>query len=406
MNWKTIHSLARALTRVTTVVTALVWASLVYAIMHWSSPPPLWRAEKSESPTILRTLLFKDEQQIDLYRIIKSKDSYQIFSFTGAVLPSEDPNPMRDVYARILGEMSTLIDSGISAPRIAWLSATKELVVPLVPQRLIHGLQDHSKQFYSATEDDAVVLYIHSPACATDRRIVMDTVHDDMAETIAKISVPAQRKLELSPFQNTLAFLDHANAPRITLLNLITEQTTPLRAPTFGEEQLHFSPMFYDEDTLLFSVIDGNRWGTVLYDISRREYTPFSVHFTDRALRAASGSGIVLQQSFYGGTVNIPFGSLALRDQNEDFLSLSTIIQRQSGTIRIFKATLDGAQTGAGSQTFRASPEKGYFEYTERVDPLLTALDLPSNLIREYERRGKEAEARGESYVLVDAYWR
>jgi hypothetical protein len=284
-------------------------------------------------------------------------------------------------------------------------TVVRELALPLLPQRLVHGLDDHSKFFYSTIENDMAILYIHSPTCEIDQRVVIGAVHHDVEKSLEDINVPPQRALALSPLQNTLAFLDHTSSARMTLVNLITREITSLRVPDFGGGQLHFSPSFYDENTLLFSAIEGNQWGTVLYDIPHKRYQLFSKNFTDRVLHSASGGQILLQQSFYGGgAVNIPFGSLALRNQDKAFLALPTTEQGQSGIVRIFKTSLDGQRTEVGTQTFQANPVKGYFEYTEEVGPLLTALDLPSSLIREYERRRKEVEARGDSYVLVDAF--
>jgi hypothetical protein len=266
----------------------------------------------------------------------------------------------------------------------------------------------------------------------------------------------------LSPAETSLVLLDHTSSPRLILIDLIERTALELIAPSYDPEQLHFSPLFLDEETLLFSVIDRDHWGTVLYHIADGRYEPFSTTFTDRAYHSTSGK-LVLVQSFYDNTVNIPFGSTALRErlraiplklvenivgpiQSQEAAEIRTLlfqtpegnllnfrrdlssssfnaiedplireqlrtlwlshraeVQTASGIFRILSGGSPHSLTTAATVPFDLSPPQTSAEYTNDVEPLLQALELPPSLLQEYRKRSANAKKAGEAYILVDA---
>lgn len=273
------------------------------------------------------------------------------------------------------------------------------------------------------------------------------------------LSLPKQSRMLLSPAETALTIVHHELFPQIMLADLLQRSAAALFVPSFGTEQVHFSPFFVDERTLLFSVLDSNRHATVLYDISEGTYDIISPDFTDHAYHSFTGK-VILRQSFFDDSVNIPFGSVALLEkqrglpvesieeitgpradnaslfallfvQPEDpvlhfspdldlqsFNGIASSAPREAlralwqeyqlklmhatGEFRLSTLGPDRTLVRSATIPFALNPPAVFVEYVENVEPLLRALDVPDAVIEEYRTRSATVAGQGDYYLLVD----
>jgi hypothetical protein len=275
--------------------------------------------------------------------------------------------------------------------------------------------------------------------------------------------LPIERAMRLSPFETQLSIVDHAFFPQIALVNLLERKAHLLSAPGFGALQIHFSPIFLDDGRLLFGIVDGNKWGTILYDIRKNTYETFSANFTDHAYLSMGGK-VVLVQSFYGsGTLNIPFGSLTLYAQKNgikrsvvdtligtkkraerirtllfedpkaqslrfkssivagDFWKVGIRVMRTGlqklwneqksptivpkGTQQILRGTNSKDLKVIKTVPMSADPLTRSFPEGRKPGPLLEVLEIPLPLVGDIERNRTNAEKTGATYELIDLWW-
>jgi len=282
------------------------------------------------------------------------------------------------------------------------------------------------------------------------------------AQLFSSLGIQEQRLMRLSPAESSLAVIDHTIGPHLTLINLFQHTNHALMVPGFAPEQVHFSPLFIDEETLLFSVLDLDHWGTVIYHINSKTFEPLTEAFTDQAYHSATGK-IILVQSFYDEKRNIPFGSTRLLESTHAFplRQIETIlaeidhaqatgilsqffensvngrlrfrsrlennsfndirdpsireqlrtlwsdgrlqIASTTGTFHILDAAPAETQTLIDRIPFEVHDPDTSASFTEDVEPLLRALELPKPLIEQYRKRSADAKAKKESYRLIDA---
>jgi len=303
--------------------------------------------------------------------------------------------------------------------------------------------------------------HIHFANCGETADIPLPDTEPwyDAKRVFGASHVPMQQIMLASPAETTLALVRHESFPRITLVQLMQQNATTLSIPMFGPEQLHFSPFFIDDETILFSVIDGMHWGTVRYHLLTGTYEILSDQFTDHAYHSYTGKTI-LQQSFFNDSINIPFGSIALLEKYQSIpareiealigpketrehifnllfqnpkaarLRFKTDLTTQSfnaiaesdlremlrtywlekqlnlmqsvGAFHLLTVEPDGALAPLSTIPFSISPPATFVQYVEDTEPLLRALELPSTLIEEFRKRRSEAIAAGDFYILVD----
>jgi len=326
---------------------------------------------------------------------------------------------------------------------------------------LLHLSRNTNFTYYIPDGQDRTHLFIDLASCGEIAKIPLPAEESwyDASKLFGTLNLPMQRKMMLSPAETSLALVHHDTFPRIALIQLIGRHATALSVPSFDPEQLHFSPFFIDDQTLLFSVLDSNHWGTVRYHLSTGTYEILSQNFTDHAYSSLSGD-VILQQSFFDETINVPFGSVALLEQIrgipvQEIASLtgqkenrselfSLLFQKPEESSLHFKPNLttqsfnaiaeselreplrdfwrdyqlklaqavgvfhllnldpDGTLTQIETIPFEIHPPATFAQYVEDAEPLLRALDLPTSLIEEYRKRRRDAKDKGEEYLLVD----
>lgn len=279
----------------------------------------------------------------------------------------------------------------------------------------------------------------------------------------ADSTLPLQHFILLSPFETTAALLDHAFFPRIAVVNLVERTPKMLMVPGFSDKQMHFSPLYLDNRTILFGVVDADKWATYLYHITEDRYEKFSDDFTDRAFFSATGKLVLLRSTYQDGDMNIPFGSYALyarkrgtnrttvdritgsgaqalairtllfEKPNEEPLHFKPTLREENfygiesrsmrlwllslwetfryppefpqGALLIFRGTGKEDMEAVEKVSFIVDPQKQYLEYTEKIAPLLRALEVPTSLIAQYEQKRLQTEIKGQSFELTDLWW-
>ncbi|MDD5740099.1 MAG: hypothetical protein PHO20_05025 [Candidatus Peribacteraceae bacterium] len=400
----------------------------------------------------LRVLLFQKGTQLDLYDPYESSvHSAQKLEQGNALLMA--PRLLSTRAILITGETSTRVHDMRSSYNYSPLATDQKSL-------LLH-LSRNTNFTYSIPDGDHAHLHIDFTACGEIATIPLPAEESwyDASKLFDALNLPMQRKMMLSPAETSLALVHHDTFPRIALIQLIGRHATALSVPSFDPEQLHFSPFFIDDQTLLFSVLDSNHWGTVRYRLSTGTYEILSQNFTDHAYYSLSGD-VILQQSFFDETINVPFGSVALLEQIrgipvQEIASLtgqkenhselfSLLFQKPEESSLHFKSNLttqsfnaiveselreplrdfwrdyqlklaqavgvfhllnldpDGTLTQIETIPFEIHPPATFAQYVEDAEPLLRALDLPTSLIEEYHKRRRDAKDKGEEYLLVD----
>ncbi|MEI8230260.1 MAG: hypothetical protein WCG83_03905 [Candidatus Peregrinibacteria bacterium] len=454
------RQILRTLRSPSTLLEIALVVSMVYALALFAlQSDPRTAVERTPShTTVLTSLLLGSTDTADTYLVAPSKRYISRRTVSQkSWRESESPQLVGD------DQFTLRTAEGTSVLRT---SSTANFVIPSSKDALLTSItrSDHYELSTNVQKGELVLRIRHVPCDLTT------TVPLGVSITHARPPAPndplplQQRILRISPFETSAVILDSALSPHITIVNLFTHTTVTIAVPAFSPQQRHFSPTFLDEDTLLFSVLDGDRTGTVIYRIPENRASVLSDTFTDRAFVSMTGD-IVLLQSFYDtGTMNVPFGSLAfyttkhtdgvdssrlepvigqgaraqdLRSQffidpnaaqlyfkdtlsetdfqsirNEDMRTFLFALWRDQhfmngvpqGQQRILKGPLDNLQI-VGSIPFVVDAGKATFQWKTGISPLLQALDVPQKLITEYERRSLKFAEKGQTYELIDALW-
>lgn len=431
--------------------------SLVYSITvlirEWT--PPERERMLSGTVPVLHALLFQQGTKLDLF------DTYTgnglVRSAAGALTSSEELN----FPPRILSTKVALLSESRHA-RVRAMTSTYSYD-PLEGQEspLILLARNMNYTFALMDEQSPPHLRIDFAGCGTLADIPLSE-HPDWYKPVTLFQIMGllqQRMMRLSPAETSLAIVHHAHVPHIMLVDVIGRNVIPLSVPSFDPEQLHFSPFFINEETLLFSVLDGKHWGTVRYHLSTGTYEVLSENFTDHAYHSLTGK-VILQQSFFDSGTNIPFGSTGLlgqrqniplrvienltgpRENNHAIFSLlfenpeesslhfktdltsqsfnaiaeSTLreplrtlwrekqlkLTRSVGVFRLLNLEPDDTLTPVETIPFEIHPPAISAQYVKDTEPLLRALEVPATLIEEYRKRSADAAKTGEEYMLVD----
>lgn len=295
---------------------------------------------------------------------------------------------------------------------------------------------------------------IRSIACDVTSSMTVGARDASMMPYLEKNDLPVQRQLRVSPLQGRALFIDHAHLRQVVLADLANVTAVTLRFPEFSAAQVHFSPVFLDEDTIAFSVLDGDRAATVQFDIVRNAYALLSTEFSDAIYVSASGKA-VLVQSFLDGMGNVPFGSLAIGMRRLKF-DAKVIENEDPSLMRFFQTKKDDTldfgfwashsrlqyvrdrddrefleslwrwkndrtidRTGSAVllrqegdafvtqhvEHFSVNKSRPFFRYDRNVSNLLQALEVPETILSAYETRAAELSGADRPYVLLDVYW-
>lgn len=436
---------------------ALVLVCVLSLFLLATDRDPRVIADTDRSSIVLQALLFRTGTAVDTFRTAGT---------TQVMHRSDFPAMTSD-------ESGT---AELVAPDALMLTRTKGTeIMPAEGGKTLQVDTGASSELVTVTRDGTVTFATHVRAGLYRLRSLRSSCQQMSELTLAdrdpayvpdtffsRFSLPLQRELRLSPAETSLAVLDQQFLPRVMLVRLFPQTSAELLAPFFGPRQIHFSPAFLDEETLLFSVIDDDRWGTVLYHIPEHRYELLSDHFTDRALRSVSGKVVLLQSFYDGGFTNIPFGSLGLLSRRRGIADASVraivgegrrsriirslLFEHTDGPILQFKPTLtpatflqidqsamrealldlwhqyrfvEGSPAGvmrilSGSidhltitqaMPFTVDARVGFFQVRTNILPLLSALELPDVLLQEYTDRSIDAMEKEQSYEFVDALW-
>lgn len=427
----------------------LMVAALLYSFLEWrqNTPPSALTDAPVRPLQTLQGVLFQNGEAWELYQMINGKSTVVATKkFPHAVLSSP----------RWLSA-NALFVSAASGASIIDMRTGKLSPLAHAPWSNFASMGRISNTVFSTMMlDSRYVLAIQYSECVDPLTVSLpEPSSDDTVAMLTARSLPIQRTMVFSQYENRLALLDHTVAPHIALVNVAEKSSQELIVPDFGPEQVHFSPLFIGSDAVLFSVLQGKRTATVLYHISDARYETVSEHFTDRAMFSFSGD-IVLLQSFYDdGATNVPFGSLSLyrsahavpsalldailgtgeeaRSLRQffftepeastlhfrDTLTRSDFLRVPSDTRARFLELWDGHPAGhpptgtfvilkgapssfatVGTVEFWPEEERGYATYDQNVTLLLSALDLPSALQDEYAKRSAR-----DGYRLVEPLW-
>ncbi|MDD5041001.1 MAG: hypothetical protein PHX87_01100 [Candidatus Peribacteraceae bacterium] len=434
---------------------AILLFSLLYSgitlVREWGP------AEKEKSLTgglpSLQAILFQNGTRLDLY---DAQNPFVRF------IQESEQNRSLLIPPRLLSPKAILIGEGATV-RVRDMSSTYTYPPLASDQKSSLVFLSRNTNFTYSIPDgpDHTHLHIDFSRCGeiADIPLPAEEPWYKADRLFDSLTLPKQKKMVLSPAETTLVLVHHDVFPRMTLVHLIARQAAALSVPSFDPEQLHFSPFFIDDQTLLFSVLDRYHWGTVRYNILTGTYEVLSQNFTDHAYHSLSGN-VILQQSFYDETINVPFGSLALLDQTrgipvqeiaaligqqeqqaglysllfqqpkESVLHFRTDLTTASfnviapsdvrellrtfwrdyqlklsqsvGVLRLQKLESDDTFTPVETIPFEIHAPATFIQFIENAEPLLKALEVPVSLIEEYRKRSTEAKEAGAYYTLVD----
>ena len=431
---------------------------LAYALFVWFTQPTL---ELTPPPTppehALKSMLIKGNDTYQLTTILNSE--------TGGILLKKFP-PQSQETARLVGATRLLLRTNTGASMYD-MKRKAAIPVNLMESVILLTTNERGDIYYSTSiRNGGYQLSIRCRECNEAIEIPMFQSDQSYSSqnTLDENNLPLRRTILLSKYETTAVILDHVFSPRIALVNLMERKTKILAIPGLKDTtQIHFAPFFLDNRTLLFSVTDGTSWATYLYHVVEDRYEKFSDSFTDRAFFSMTGKLVLIQTYYNDKKMNVPFGSYALyaRKRGTDRVTVdkltgsgaraknvrSMLFDNPEGKPLRFKKELT-AQTfsrienkgmrqglldlwqsyrypkempkgsllilrGSGkddmksiqSIAFQADPQVRRFEYVEGIKPLLNALEVPAALIAGYETRRLQAEAKGQSYTLVDMWW-
>jgi len=399
----------------------------------------------------LRALLFQKGTQLHLY------DTSLPASIVRSAQVSE-----RTMTPRLLSPRAVLVGSD-NAVRVRDMASSYSYD-PLAADKkspLVSLSRNTNFTYFLSDQSGRTHVHIDFAGCGEIADIPLPAEESwyDAKKVFGALNLPMQQKMLLSPAETSLALVKHDTFPRIALVQLIERRASELTVPSFDPEQLHFSPFFIDEETLLFSVLDSKHWATVRYHLLTGTYEILSENFTDHAYHSLTGN-IILQQSFLAGETNIPFGSVGLLEQRksisvrsietipgprennaaifsllfqkpkESILRFKPDLTTQSfnaipesdlreslrafwrdyqlkmtqavGVFRLLELNADDTLRQIKTIPFEIQPPATFVQYVRDAEPLLNALELPATLVGEYRKRSADAAKAGEEYLLVD----
>ncbi|MFA5996708.1 MAG: hypothetical protein WC790_03245, partial [Candidatus Paceibacterota bacterium] len=162
---------------------------------------------------------------------------------------------------------------------------------------------------FTTKDGDTSNLHIRYPGCSTEHVIRLNEGTQDMTKYLHEHGLPIQRQMQFSPSQDRVLLIDHSAQSTLTLVDLLSLKKDNLFVPFLGVGQIHYSPIFLDDEHLAFSVIDGHKWMTLSYNISSRTYKILSQNFSDDIFVSSTGKIILVQSFFARALNNVPFGS-------------------------------------------------------------------------------------------------
>lgn len=342
----------------------------------------------SDSPTrTLQSLLFRREDKLILFQTAPNKK------------PFTTPGGAQPQLARFFSP-TRLIASTATGARIFDIGLKRNYEVFRQENTRLAAATTNEETLFSTRERTGrSVLAVYSKYCQEPLELPLVLRPQNIQRQLLQRALPAMHTMLASPFATTLVVLDHAFSPRISIVNLVNNTSQELVAPFFGTQQIHFSPLFVDERTLLFSVIDGNRWGTVLYSIPDGRAQLFSDNFTDRAFLSTSRDLILLQSFYDNGQTNIPFGSRTLYASTK-----SPDAKQGEGSLQILRGTFKNGFSVVHTLPFQTDVNSPYFEFRQNIDPLLAAMGFSPAVIKQYREQVKSADAAKENYEFIDAF--
>ncbi|MFH0851709.1 MAG: hypothetical protein V1876_03080 [Candidatus Peregrinibacteria bacterium] len=432
----------------------LSFAYAVTVLIRDWTPPARTRMFPGVLP-VLHALLFQQGVKLDLYDVSTADGTVRAAG--GAIQNTEEPA----LRPRLLSTRAVLLSQERHARVRSMTSAYSYDPLEGRESPLVLLSRNMNYTFSLLDAQSPLRLRVDFAGCGTLADILLTERPDwyEPARLFGSLHLPMQRQILLSPAETSLAIVDHDHAPRIILTDLIQRTARTLAVPSFDPEQLHFSPFFIDEETLLFSVLDRRHWGTVLYRLRTGTYETLSADFTDHAYHSLTGD-VILRQSYFDDTINIPFGSIGILEQQQSIPTrlietmtgpkennaetFSLLFQKPEesslhfrsdlttksfnaiaesdlreplrtywreyqlklshavGTLRLLTLNPDNMLVQIETIPFEIRPPATFVQHIEHAEPLLRALKLPDSLIEEYRKRSAEAENNGDFYLLVD----
>jgi len=429
--------------------------SIAILIAQWN--PLEGPAPHAQGKSSLEAVLFLRGNKLEAYSTETTRGALRAIN-----LPSDLLSP--EVFPRLLSPSSVALSVGSRTLVHDMSSGYYYEPSPESRKALVHTNRSTSMVYALKTDGTAPHLTVTSASCGLLADLPLPTTDSWYADEqlFVSLGIEQQRLIRLSPAETALALIDHTVGPRLTIIDLFQHTIQAPLVPGFSPEQVHFSPFFIDEETLLFSVLDLDHWGTVIYHINTKTFEPLTEAFTDQAYRSLTGQ-IILVQSFYDEKNNIPFGSTRLLESTHTFplRQIETIlaeidhaqatnilsqffenslnerlrfksrldnssfneienteireqlrtlwsdersqIASTTGIFHILSAPPEGVPTLVERIPFEVHAPKTSAEFTEDIEPLLRVLELPKTLMEQYRKRSADAKAKGESYRLIDA---
>jgi len=324
---KVIHE--RLETRVIFSVIAFFFYSIVVAYIGKDAKPEL--LQRVNATQHYDGILFRTEKGYEFYDFAlmnmsekvtdlsneHTKTSREDFSFVpmGKNIFFAD-NPVQKTASgafdlSIIGP-STLLASNGSVAEI--FDADDERTYDLLNQKNMESVVLTSRKdiLYTAKEaNGSFTLHYLFANCQEPSILSLGGTDTRATDTLQAKGIPLQKTIILSPSQTHAAVVHHTYGSRINIVNLISKETKEVILPDFSDRQIHFAPTFLGDNNIAFSIIDGKRNATVLYSIADDTSKVISGSFSDAIYLSLTGK-LVLLQSFYSLSGNVPFGSMKI----------------------------------------------------------------------------------------------
>lgn len=264
----------------------------------------------------------------------------------------------------------------------------------------------HQKLLYTRVLNDEYRVHIHSQRCQENEDVTAFSLKKNKAPqaTLDAYGLPAQQRLILSPTGSRLLLLDHAYSARLTLIDMVSHTAKQLDIPDMKND-VHFSPLFATDDSIIFSVVNDGGWATMRFDNRSGTYEKLSDEFSDALYRAVSGE-IVFVRSYTNASEegaqqsktgrNVPFGSRVIVGEAQTGVSAQRILAVLRGSAE--------SPTVLEQVRYIMDADQSYYIYDESIEPLLEAIGASRTTIAEYTRKRRSAERNGGEYRLIDAW--
>lgn len=232
-------------------------------------------------------------------------------------------------------------------------------------------------------EGAAETVRIYYAACKNPQSIPLPSSEDQASVFLKEMDIDPESTVILSPTEQYAVILDHDMRRRIVVVDLFAKEVSVLKSPDFGDDQIHFVPRFIDSHTVAFSIMDGQRKGTMLYDLEGQRYGLLSNDFSD-AIYVSRNGKIILAQSFHRYAGNVPFGSLAL-------------IRRQARIPRSEIASSAKDEDATWRRVFK-NPDEELLEFHEDADQRMAIVQDPflQRIIADYWSQVSDPKIRKE----------